>query len=113
MPVVTIATVAHPAEVRLLAAVADAVAHALALGPGDVISMMVPVRAAVSSGASGGGSGGGSEPWAVITVHGSDRDADSMRRACDAASAAASDWSHDHGGALKGVWCEWLLPQLQ
>lgn len=107
MPVVTIAAPAHPDEAQLLGRVADAVADALGLGPGDVVAMSIPARTTVAS----GGQGVASPPWTVIGIHGSDRGAVAMRRACDAAHAVAADWNLEHDGDLEGVWCEWLLPQ--
>ncbi|MFS0895141.1 hypothetical protein [Microbacterium sp. 179-I 3D3 NHS] len=112
MPVITVATAAHPDERALLASVADAVAHALALAPGDVIAMSTPVRQTVVNGADAA-----PEPWTLISIHGSDRGAEKTQRALAAARAAAADWSRRHDPAARGgaeqerVWCEWLLPQ--
>lgn len=112
MPVITIATVPHAAERELLQSVADAVGDALELAPGDVIAMSIPVRATVTNGAM---SDADARPWAVISIHGSDRGAERIARACEAARRAAADWSRrqvaDGGVDLEGVWCEWLLPQ--
>lgn len=114
MPVVTIAAPAHAASPELLRDVADAVARALDLGPGDVIAMATPVHAVV---ASGGRPGVGGAPWALVSIHGSDRGAEPMRNARAAAEEAARDWSRRHAasgeadGYLEGVWCEWVLPQ--
>lgn len=112
MPVITIATVPHPAEHELLRGVADAVADALSLAPGDVIAMSIPVRTTVANGAT---TDAEAKPWALISIHGSDRGAANMERASAAARRAAADWSGPQaagGGAdLEGVWCEWLLPQ--
>lgn len=112
MPVLTIATVPHTAERDLLQSVADAVAGALELAPGDVIAMSIPVRTTVTNGAR---TDAEATPWALISIHGSDRGAESTARACRAARHAAADWSRrqvENGGVdLEGVWCEWLLPQ--
>ena len=108
MPVVTVAIAPHDAERDLLARVADAVAHALELAPGDVIAMSLPVRETVVNGA---GADAVATPWALIGIHGSDRGAQRMRRACEAARDAATDWSRRHAAEQEGVWCEWLLPQ--
>lgn len=116
MPVVTVAAPYHAASHELLLAVADAVAGALSLGPGDVIAMATPVHAVAVNG--GGPSGGAvARPWALVSIHGSDRGVESMQRARAAAREATSDWSRRHAtsgeidGYLEGVWCEWLLPQ--
>ncbi|WP_136055392.1 hypothetical protein [Microbacterium sp. K24] len=112
MPVITIATIPHAAERELLQGVADAVADALELAPGDVIAMSIPVRTTVTNGAT---TDADADPWALISIHGSDRGAEKTGRACEAARRAAADWSRrqvaDGGVDLEGVWCEWLLPQ--
>lgn len=112
MPVVTIATAPHAEEREVLQLVADAVADALRLAPGDVIAMSIPVRTTVTNGASADAA---PNPWALISIHGSDRGEEQIERACAAAKQAAADWSRrqveDGGAELEGVWCEWLLPQ--
>jgi hypothetical protein len=108
MPVITVASAPHPEERDLLLSVADAVADALTLSPGDVIAMSTPVRETVANGHSADAA---AEPWVLISIHGSDRGADAVTRARDAAREAAADWSRRHGVAQEGVWCEWLLPQ--
>lgn len=108
MPLITVAALPHPEELSLLEGLADAVADALDLGAGDVIAMSVPVRTTAVSGRVGAVS---SAPWTLISIHGSDRGTDRMRLACDAARAAAADWSSRHDADREGVWCEWLLPQ--
>ncbi|WP_144876261.1 hypothetical protein [Microbacterium sp. 1.5R] len=114
MPVVTVAAPAHAASHELLLTVADAVADALDLAPGDVIALSTPASAVVVNGA---GADAAAKPWALISIHGSDRGAEATRRARAAAGAAATDWSRRHAapgdvdGYLEGVWCEWLLPQ--
>lgn len=108
MPVITVATPPHEAERDLLADVADAVADALELAPGDVIAMSIPVRTTVVNGATADAA---AQPWVVISIHGSDRGAERMRRACEAAERAAADWSRRRDAAQEGVWSEWLLPQ--
>jgi len=114
MPVVTVAAPAHAATHELLLNVADAVADALGLGPGDVIAMATPVHAVVASGCRTDAAG---SPWALVSIHGSDRGAELMRSARAAAEKATRDWSRRHAvsgeddGYLEGVWCEWVLPQ--
>lgn len=114
MPVVTVAAPAHAASHELLRQVADAVAGALGLGPGDVIAMATLAHAVAASGGRPDSSG---PPWALVSIHGSDRGADLMRDARAAAEEATRDWSRRHAasgeddGYLEGVWCEWVLPQ--
>lgn len=108
MPVITVALAPHAAERELLGSVADAVADALGLAPGDVIAMSVPVRTTVTNGAR---TDAAAARWALISIHGSDRGAEQTRRACAAAQDAAADWSRRHSVDQEGVWCEWLLPQ--
>ncbi|WP_308798844.1 hypothetical protein [Agromyces silvae] len=109
MPVVTVVAPPHPATRALLAAVADTLADTLGLADGDVIATSVASGEYVAS-------GDGSNPdrsagaWPVVTIHGSDRGAEAMTAARDAAARAVAEWGRTHAIAIEGVWCEWLLP---
>jgi len=106
MPVVTITTRPHSKRAQLLAAVADAVAEAIGLGPGDVIAMSLDASASIGS--------GGATPrgdWLIISIHGSNRGADATAAARTAAARAAADWGRENRIDIEGVWSEWILPQ--
>lgn len=113
MPIITVAAAPHAEERVLLNCIADAVADALALDPGDVIVMSIPVHETVTNGAPADAT---AKPWVIISIHGSDRGAEPIQRARSAARDAAADWNRRHAdsddeAAQEGVWCEWLLPQ--
>lgn len=103
MPVVTVAAPA-PADAALLSAIADAVADALDLGPGDVIATLVETSAVAASG------GVTIDPWPVVTIHGSDRGAQGITRSRSAAKHAAVEWAAALGLSLGGVSTEWAFP---
>lgn len=104
MPVVTVAAPAHADIDRLLASVADAVAAALALGPGDVLAVHVPTGPTVAS------TVGASAPWIVVTACGSDRGRERMDAARDAGATETRAWAARVGLDLGGVWTQWQLP---
>jgi hypothetical protein len=109
MPVLLVAAPPHPDAPALVAGVADAVAHALGLGDGDVIAAHVPTGVqAVSGGAS-------TAPWATVTIHGGDRGAESVLLARAAAEGAVLAWAELIGAGpnaprpvLGGVWVSWV-----
>lgn len=106
MPLVTITTRPHLKRTQLLAAVADAVAEAIEVGPGDVIAMSLDASASIGS--------GGATPqgdWLIISIHGSDRGDDATTAARAAATRAAADWGRENLIDIGGVWSEWILPQ--
>lgn len=103
MPVVLISAAEHPELDGLARAVADAVAEALTLAPGDVVTAVTPTGRWVASG------GGATSDWIVCHLHGSDRGPDARDDAQRAAQAAARDWAAAHGVAVGGMWTSWLL----
>lgn len=103
MPVVLISATEHPELDGLARAVADAVAEALALAPGDVVAAVTPTGRWVASG------DGVTADWIVCQLHGSDRGPGARDGAQRAAQAAARDWAAAHGVALGGTWASWLL----
>ncbi|MFF2371226.1 hypothetical protein [Agromyces sp. NPDC058110] len=119
MPLVTVTAPTHPAQYRLLSAVADAVAQALALGDGDVLATWVAASAVVASGASPErrapeGSAPDAAPagaWPIVSLHGGDRGPVAVDAACAAAEQAVRDWAHRNAIELEGVWTEWLTPR--
>lgn len=107
MPVVTVVAAPHDRVDRLLAAVADGITHALALGPGDVIVTLVPSGPSIMSGAAGAAS---VSRWPLVTIHGSDRGTARMKAARASAEAAVRAWSRMNGVECEGVWTQWLTP---
>lgn len=103
MPVVTV-TAPPPADAVLLRAVADAIAGALDLGPGDVIAILVRADAVALSG------GEDADAWPVVAIHGAGRGADRTARTRAAAERAVAEWAASAGLALGGVWTEWVPP---
>lgn len=102
MPVVLLASPAHPATPALLAAVADATADALGLSAGDVIVTHQATDAVAASG------GAATARWPVLAIHGGDRGADATARARAAAEGAVRAWAEVSGVVLGGVWVSWV-----
>jgi hypothetical protein len=108
MPIVTVTVVPHPHRRDLLAAVADGVAAALALGPGDVLATALDAQGWVASGQHGDDDG--DRDWVVVSIHGSDRGEAATAAARSAAAEAVTAWGEQHHLDLEGVWTEWVLP---
>ena len=104
MPVITVIA-PPPLGTLLLGRIADAVADALGLDAGDVLVTHLPSGATVASGIPGE-----SDPWPVVTLHGSDRGAERMDAARAAAEREVREWASETGLRLGGVWTEWVLP---
>src|SRR5689334_20359271 len=87
MPIVTVLAEPHPDAATLVHDVADAVAHALGLGDGDVIATFVPAGVSAASGSAAETAG-----WPVVSIHGGDRGHAKMEAARAAAEAAVRSW---------------------
>jgi hypothetical protein len=107
MPVVTVTAAPDDRAGALLIAVADGVAAALDLGPGDVIATLVPSSLSATSGS---GSAASVSRWPLVSIHGSDRGSEKMEAARDAAESAVRAWSNENGVECEGVWTQWLTP---
>lgn len=107
MPVVTVAVPAHPSVGRLLIDLADAVASALGLGDGDVITVHTPSGASAKSGMDAATA---VSAWHVVTVQGSDRGRENMEAALRAVEAAVRSWCERGDLDCEGVWAQWLKP---
>lgn len=105
MPVIQVFAPEAGDVARLLAELADGVAHASGLGGGDVIATFVPVAATAVS-------GGGLESWPVVSVHGSRRGADTEAAVVAAAESAVRSWAEAAGIPVGGIWTEWVAPGL-
>ena len=106
MPVVSVAVPTHPQIGTILTEVADAVADALGLGVGDVITVHTPTSASVTNGET---QVEAPAAWHIITIQGSDRGSEPMRRALAAAEASVREWCRSCGIRCEGVWTQWLM----
>lgn len=104
MPVLTLTGPREVDHSALLPILCRAVATALDLTAHDVVGH----RVASSSTMDGAGA---TEPWLLLSIHGSHRGDDAHRAVRTAVEANARSWAVDAGVTLGGVWVEWILPQ--
>ncbi len=108
MPIVTVVMTRHAEMQSLLAAIADAIASVLELGPGGVIARAMNASPGVGSGITDTNS---QPEWPIITIHGEGRGLEVISAARSAASSAFVHWAAENGFVYEGVWSEWTAPQ--